>query len=39
MIIIPIFNVQYYANKSVDIKFDIHDTFLEWPSSGILKVK
>ena len=29
MIIIPIFNVQYYANKNVDIKFNIHNTFLE----------
>ena len=26
-----------FCNKTVDIKFSAHDTFLEWPSSGTLK--
>ena len=26
-------------NKSVDIKFSVHDTFLESPSSGTLKIE
>jgi len=28
-----------YTNKNVDIKFSVHDTFLEWPSSGMLKME
>jgi hypothetical protein len=27
------------CNKNVDIKFSVHDTFLEYPSSGTLKAK
>jgi hypothetical protein len=28
-----------HNNKNVDIKFSAHDTFLEWPSSDILKIE
>ena len=27
-----------YYNKNVDIKFSAHDAFLEYPSSGTLRV-
>ena len=27
------------CNKNVDIKFSAHDAFLEWPSSGTLKIE
>jgi hypothetical protein len=26
-------------NKSVDIKFTVHDTFLEYPSSGTFNIE
>jgi hypothetical protein len=26
-------------NKNVDIKFSVHDKFLEWSSSGTLKIE
>jgi len=28
-----------FRNKNIDIKFSVHDTFLESPSSGMLKVE
>ena len=29
----------YYMNKNVDIKFSLHEAYLESPSSGTLKVE
>jgi hypothetical protein len=32
-------NKYNHVNKNVDIKFSMHDAFLEWLSSGTLKIK
>jgi len=29
----------FFYNKTVDFKLSVHDTFLEYPSLGILKIE
>ena len=31
--------IKYTSSKNVDIKLSAHEAFLEWPSSGTLKIE